>query len=335
MRNVLCTLLLLVLVFSLLGQNVKGRKSIDDFLLEDQQKDENTSEVKNDQNEIVTVLYEKKDARKAMLFSMLVPGAGQYYADKSAITTYVFPIIEVALISGIIYFNYRGNSKTDDYEKYATGETVTLNIGGYEYVGKRYDRAFQTTVQNYLIGVHTNDIYDSEFFRLDSSNNQHFYEDIGKYNKYIYGWADWYHTFASDATGNFVLDQPEYYAALIWSDGQAHEIRWVSNYRISDMDPSTGMPFLNSQPISPDSPLASPMRKKYVKMRQDAETEYTVARTLGFMMAINHIASGIDAIRVTQRANRYFLSDSGFKINYYADLRYEHFTPTVALSYRF
>ncbi len=333
MRKILSIIMLVLITVSLSAQSSKGRRGIDEFLFDQENRVEAESEATT--NDVVQVYYDKKDARKAMLFSMLVPGAGQFYADRSAITTYIFPIVEVALIGGMIYYNSRGNSKTDDYEKYANGEDVTINFGGYEYTGTRYNRSFQTVVQNTVIGSFANDIYDGEFFRLDPTDTQHFYEDIGKYNKYIYGWADWYHVFAADATGSYVLDQPEYANAWIWSDGQPHEIRWLGNYAINDIDAITGQPGSNSQPVSPDSPLASPMRRKYIKMRQDAESEYNVARTLGFMMALNHVVSGIDAIRVTNRANRYFLSDSGFKFNYYADLRYEKFTPSVALSYRF
>ena len=171
----------------------------------------------------------------------------------------------------------------------------------------------------------------SDFFRLDAGNTQHFYEDIGKYNKYIFGWADWYHTFATDATGTYVLDQEGYQNAWKWTSGQAHEIRWEGNAAIASYDPNS----TNNIYILPGSPVASPMRRKYIQMRQDAEDDYNLARAFGFGLALNHVLSGIDAIRVTNKRNRYFLSDSGFRFQYYADLNNDNFTPRLSLSYKF
>jgi hypothetical protein len=50
--------------------------------------------------DFIKVNYEKKDARLAMLMSMVLPGAGQFYANKSAFTTYLFPILEIGLAAG-------------------------------------------------------------------------------------------------------------------------------------------------------------------------------------------------------------------------------------------
>jgi len=325
MKKVILVLIVLSMALSLVAQATKGKQDIDDLF-----KEEEKPKVAP-QDDLIKINYEKRDARRAMLYSMLVPGLGQYYADKSAITTYIFPAIELMLIGGIVYYNSKGNSQVDDYEKYATGETITMNIGGYEYTGKRYDRNFQLAVQNIVIAHNPDDIYNSDFFRLDSSFTQHFYEDIGKYNKYIFGWADWYHSFATDSNGNFVLDQPEYSGVWIWTDGQPHEIRWQANYRIADF--ITGNPSI--QPISPNLPIASPMRNKYIQMRKDAEKEYGKARILSFMMAINHITSGLDAISVTNKRNRYYLSDSGLHFQYYTDLRQQTFTPALSVSYKF
>lgn len=328
MKHIILIVVLLSLVFSCYAQGGKSGKNIDDLLFGEESKKE---QPKDGEDQIVTVLYGKKDARRAMLYSMLLPGSGQYYANPGAITAYIFPVIELALIGGIVYYYRQGDKQTDAYEKYATGETIQMTIGGYDYVGKRYDRNFQLAVQNYVINRNANDIYDGDFFRLDNSNTQHFYEDIGKYNKYIFGWADWYHTFAANANGSFVLDTPELEGAMIFSGGQAHEIRWLGNYTVADF--ISGSPAM--QPIDANSPLASPMRRKYIRMRRDAEAEYGVASNLSFVLALNHIVSGLDAIRVTNRRNRYFLSDSGFKFNYYAGMRENKITPTLVLGYNF
>ena len=143
------------------------------------------------ENDIIQINYEKKSPAKAALLSSLFPGAGQFYANRRSITTYISPIIEIALIAGY-FINYnQGLDKEADYEDYADDN---------------YKRIQQYEVQELVIELHNDDIYTNTHFRLDGidkdedgnlisiwdNNTQHFYEDIGKYDMYIFGWDDWY-----------------------------------------------------------------------------------------------------------------------------------------------
>ncbi|MEF3695240.1 MAG: hypothetical protein V3576_07825 [Candidatus Cloacimonadota bacterium] len=279
-------------------------------------------------DDLITVNYQKKDARKAMLFSMILPGAGQFYADKSVIRTYIYPVVELALIGGILYFNNQGDKKVDDYEYFANGETITQQIGDYSYTGPRYRREYQNNVQAILIAHSNVDIYDGTFFRLDSNDTQHFYEDIGKYNKYIFGWADWYHTFAAEA-GDFVLDLPEYEDAFVLS-GDGIDARWLGNHTIDNIIAGN-----MSAMVPSSSPTNSLMRREYIDMRKDAETEYSSARLVSLGLIANHFISAIDAVLLTNDRNRMSISQSPFQMNYYTALRENRITPTFNLSYRF
>ncbi|NLA45233.1 MAG: hypothetical protein GX869_06265, partial [Candidatus Cloacimonetes bacterium] len=270
MKKFLLIIICLGLLSTLLGQG------IDDLIFQENKKDS--------EQEIIKVNFEKKDARLAMLYSAVLPGAGQFYAKPSAVITYIFPILEVAMIGGMIYYDKQGDEKTKDYEKYANGEIVThtfnYNVGGvdysYTYTGTRYRRDYQTQVQNVLKNINAFDIYDETFFRLDQSDTQHFYEDIGKYNKYIFGWADWYHRFATDPTsgdGTFIMDDPAYEGLWVFTGSTDPQLiqnrRWYQNYTVED--------FMNgnlSHPISPKSPEASPWRQEYINMRKDANKQY-------------------------------------------------------------
>lgn len=330
MKKLILLLLLASLGLGLMAQN------IDDMIFKDEDQKDTSSD-------IIKVNYQKKDARKAMLFSTLLPGAGQFYADKSALTTYIFPALELAMIGGIVYFSIQGNDKTEVFEKYATGETInhsfTYTVGGETftrtYEGPRYNRNFQTQVQEVLKAVNAYDIYDDSFFRLDPTNTQHFYEDIGKYNKYVFGWADWYYTFAiNPETGVFVLDDDNYSDSWIWAgstDPQLiHLRRWTSNIRIED--------YLNGytdNPIPPGSAVASPMRQKYIELRKEANDQYSYARLFTLGLAFNHIAAAVDAVLLTNKVNRLAISQSDLKLYYYADLRSDRFTPSVGLRYSF
>ncbi len=281
-------------------------------------------------NDIIRVNYAQKNARLAMLYSALLPGAGQFYADKASISKFIYPVIELAVIGGMIYYNGKGNDKADAYKDYVN-ETISYEYQGHTYTGTRYNRDFQTVVESSLQNIHSADIYDGEYFNLDLSNTQHFYEDIGKYDKYIFGWVDWYAKYA-DPTMTPVDDWPAGYAgfnpvfAFSITDTtnqyyNSYENTWEGNYPYGDN-------------LLIDKPNSA-MRAKYVRMRSDAEDQYRTARYISFGLALNHIVSAIDAARLANKVNKFYLSDSGFKFNYYASLKDGFLTPMLGVQYRF
>ncbi len=295
-----------------------------------------------DEDALIKINFQKKDARLAMLYSALLPGAGQFYAKKSSLATWVFPIIEVGLIGGIVYYNIQGDKRTDDFEKYANGETInttfnyTVNDTEYSlnYIGPRYNRNFQLQTQSVLRDFYPNDIYDDHFFRLDNANTQHFYEDIGKYNKYIFGWADWYYNFAVDPRdGSFAFDDDFFKPAWIWANTQEeHSSIWTKNVRIEDFlnDPNS------PQHIAPGTALASPMRQHYIQMRKDANTSYKFARIATMGLAFNHIASSIHAFALTKQVNKTYLTEAPpVQLKYYTALKDGRVQPSLGLVWTF
>ena len=258
MHKVITIVLLMIAGSMLFAQNT------DDWLWGEEEEEKPAQEIKDP--EFIKVNYEKKDARLAMIYSMLLPGAGQFYADKSSFTTYVFPILEVGMIAGIIMYNNRGKDKAKDYEHYANGEDIAYTLGdGQVIMTTRYDRNRQHRVESILMGLNASDIYESSYFRLDGDNTQHFYEDIGKYPHYVFGWADWYYHFATDQAG-VELDP-------IWYPG-GHEDNpgwvWQGNYPLWDDD---ALGYSVEIPIENYNHASSPMRKEYVKMRDKAKAE--------------------------------------------------------------
>jgi hypothetical protein len=332
MRYSIILLVTLVMALAITQLPAKDSNSLDDLL----------SSPKRDSinNDIIRVNYAKKDARLAMLLSAILPGAGQFYANKSAITTYIFPIIEVAVIGGMVYYDNQGDKKTKVYKKYAT-ETIDQDIYSftdagtviYHYTGPRYNREFQYATQENLKDIHSNDIYDGDYFILDSDNSQHFYEDIGKYDKYIFGWADWYANYADSTmlpftewpnTGNdnfnpnfaFEITDP------LNQNYNSYANTWLGNYHLGSDLTSYDLPY-------------SEFRNKYIKMRQDAEDEYRGVHYLSFGIALNHIASAIDAVFGANKVNRFYLSENKIKFNYYAALKEGHLTPMIGLNLSF
>ncbi|HQQ67386.1 MAG TPA: hypothetical protein PLX77_01025 [Candidatus Cloacimonadota bacterium] len=320
MQKIIAIVLLMIAGSILYAQNT------DDWLWGEEEEEKPAQEISDP--EFIKVNYEKKDARLAMIYSMLLPGAGQFYADKSSFTTYVFPVLEVGIIAGMITYNNRGKDKAKDYEHYANGEDIAYTLGdGQVIMTKRYDRNRQHRVESILMGLNASDIYESSYFRLDDDNTQHFYEDIGKYPHYVFGWADWYYHFATDQAG-VDLDP-------IWYPG-GHEDNpgwvWHGNYPLWNDD---SMGYSVDIPVENYNHASSPMRKEYVKMRDKAKAEYAVARNLSFALAGNHLLAGLDAIRLARKANKNFLSDTGIRFQYYAQLRDNVLTPTLGLNWKF
>lgn len=322
MNKLVAFVLLLVSLVSLAAQT----SDIDAWLDDPATRSDKTAQDTLLTNDLITVNYGKKDARLAMVMSMILPGAGQFYADKSSLTTYIFPVLELSFIGGMIYFNNRGDDKTDKYEKYANGETITYNSGSMtdDYVGPRYNRNYQNQVQGALRDLNPVDIYDVTYWRLDSNDSQHFYEDIGKYAQYIFGWVDWYYRFATDIEGNYVstninwdhvngTDSPN----MIWIGNKP---LWGEHTEIT---------------IAADTHAASAMRKEYIKLRDDSKSDYANARLFTFGLAANHIFSGLDALRLTRKVNRASITQSVPNLNLYAASHDGTLTPMLGMKWQF
>jgi len=327
MNKILFVLIAILICIAAINLPAQNSNPLDDMLLGTKQNPESlNTEVNQDSltNDIIRVNYAKKNAQLAMIMSAIVPGAGQFYVNPSAITTYIFPLIELAVIGGIIYYDNQGDKKTNDYKKYVTDE-VTIDINGYSYTGPRYRRDFQTAVQDTLISIHSADIYDGIFFSLDANDSQHFFEDIGKYDKYVFGWVDWYFKYAElpPVTGLpdphpvfvFDIDNPAnpYY--------NSSENKWRYNVPLTG-DPTQDLP-------------NSALRNVYIDMRQAAEDKYRVANYLSFGIAANHILAAIDANRLARKINKFYLSDSNVKLNYYAAIKNGHLTPMLGMNVSF
>ncbi len=272
-------------------------------ILDDLKKDE-----KSMNDEIIKVNYQKKSAQKAMLYSAIFPGAGQFYVNKKSVLSYVYPVIEIALWTTYIHNYSKGDDVTADYEKYADAN---------------YSRVKQSSVENNIIAKYPNDIYTDDHFRLDNVNSQHFYEDIGKYNKYIFGWDDWYATYVKDmGAGNIECNW-----VFIGTDtGNQSDIQWVGNY--PENDPGYTGPY-----ISPDN--ASPLRQKYIQMRGDAEDYYQVADNMRFLIVANHLISTIDALRTANKYNRNAIKTASISPVLQPIIFNNQLTPLFSLSCKF
>jgi len=262
-------------------------------------------------NDIITVNYEKKSARKAMLFSAIFPGAGQFYANRQSITTYIFPVIEIGLWYGLMHFTKEGQDIEKDFENYAD---------------EHYSRTYQHSAENDLIEdpLNNSTFYDNHF-RLDDTDTQHFYEDIGKYDKYIFGWLDWTSIYATHPDGYWTGP------SWIWEEDELGN-RWEGNHPTDSLSSY----YVGNEGLY-DGNLGrySGMRAEYISMRKDSRDSYETADLFGFGIVLNHIASAFDALRVTKKYNREYISDNSLKIKLMPVLVQNNISPALIISKRF
>ncbi len=261
-------------------------------------------------NDIIQINYEKKSLARAMMLSSLFPGAGQFYANRRSITTYIFPLIEIGLIAGY-FINYnQGLDAEADYQDFAD---------------THYNRDHQHYAENDLINdpMNNSNFYD-DHFRLDDDNTQHFYEDIGKYNKYVFGWNDWFDIYATDDAGNTV--SPEW----LWEETTEGKNMWIGN---SVTNPESE--YYNSNYSDPYT-IYSGYRADYIQMRRDAEDSYDKAELFSFGLVANHIIAAIDAVRLTRNYNREYLSNtSKVEFNFAPIFVNNSFSPALMITKRF
>ncbi|MDD3051328.1 MAG: hypothetical protein PHR06_09300 [Candidatus Cloacimonetes bacterium] len=251
---------------------------------------ENT-QIQND--DIIKVNYEKKSAVLAAVLSGVVPGAGQFYVSKSKIKTYLFPIFEIGFIAANIAFNSKGDDVTAKFEPFAD---------------KHYSRDRQIEAQDNLITTahnHGQHFYDDHFI-LDETDTQHYYEDIGKYNKYIFGWEDWYNTYkGADGSFGWQFDVND---------------KWIGNQTANGEDC--------------DAPYSA-LRAEYNVMRDDANSHYRTAKWMLFGLMLNHIAAPIDAAWEARKYNAHYISSNPVKINVNTVVRNDNLTPVLFISKNF
>lgn len=245
----------------------------------------------------VKINYDQKSAKTAILLSALFPGAGQFYVSNKSVLAYVFPVIE-----GFLWYSYFSN--------YAEGDDVTKK---YEaYANHYYSRDRQHFVENDMMNGFPGTIYNDSHFRLDDANTQHFYEDIAKYDKYVFGWEDWYATFVSPSGNiNWIMSEAQ----------DSLDIRWLGNETEDHTYYAAGE--------------GSPLRADYIRQRKKAEDYYTKADNMSFLLVMNHLVSTIDAARYVKKYNRTYHKTASITPKIETTYFNHQLTPMFNIYYKF
>ena len=138
----------------------------------------------------------RKSPRRALLFSALVPGAGQYYmgSKKRAVA---FLGIEALTVGMYLFWKGDGNSIEDEFRK-----TADDHWDAREYLDWRDDPVSRNSSITHALPCSTS-IQSTNTLR-GCSEKQQYYELLGKYDQFVAGWSD-----LRDQNGNLISSVSE------------------------------------------------------------------------------------------------------------------------------
>ncbi len=149
-----------------------------------------------------------KSTRKAFLMSLLLPGAGQIYTKSNILKPIIFLGIEAAGIAGYLNFHGKGEDQRDLYQAYADEhwfydghyESETFHDGYIQWLDSDYPSAewrygdtakWFDASQNQWVNTfseHLGGVIDPVTDSLRPTRDHAYYENIGKYPQFQYGW---------------------------------------------------------------------------------------------------------------------------------------------------
>lgn len=259
-----------------------------------------------------------KSTRKAFFLSMLVPGLGEtYVGSKRGIAFFA-----VEALSWWMYLSNtnEGNDLEDDYQRYADTHwhyTETTASGGSEldhnyWLWLKYQfqqvNKFDDTLDpkdyktinellDYTVQNSNSPIFGHSIHNLPSTKTQQYYEMIGKYPQFVYGWED---------VGNTSL-----------------------NPTIRDDQDKINMGVAVNL-------VKSPMRIKYEDMRDDSNNKLKAGQRGIHLMLISRVVSAVHAGRLAYHHNQKMKSElSSVKIDIVQKQIIDNKVPMILLTKKF
>lgn len=219
-----------------------------------------------------------KSTRKAFFLSLLLPGLGEWYVGSKR--SFLFLGVEAFAWYTYLTNNSDGRDLEDEFEAFAdahwhytdtvtsTGDPLHYNYWEYLKNNPKYDITDDIGPEDYdIIAEHIEGAGESH--SLPGSKTQQYYEMIGKYDHFVYGWED-------------IID---------------HNPQLLTD----------GVP--NNNYLLPIDQIESPMRLKYMSMRGDSNDKLNAAQRGLYIMMINRVLSAIDAGRLAYKHNKQLDSD--------------------------
>ena len=214
------------------------------------------------------------------LYSLVLPGAGQYEASRYTKAA-IFFAVEAALVTYALVQQHNGNTKTQEFEKYADAHWSAVRYAEWinTYGVADYGPNITFTPQD-LIAVQNSDFSKINSWEagehklgfthlLPKYGEQQYYELIGKYNQYKFGWDTYI-----DANNDGIPDS--------------------DNGRYDELIPV--------------------QMQNYAKERGKANDYYYAAGFAVGMIVINHVVSALDGYISTRSYNNEISSSVGMNI---------------------
>ncbi|TDI84938.1 MAG: hypothetical protein E2O78_05435 [Caldithrix sp.] len=209
----------------------------------------------------------EKSVAKAVLFSAAIPGTGQLY-NGSAWKGAAFLVLEAVAIFAQFHYDSEGGKLENRFEALADGQ---WNEDAYwDWIAEisDRDRNDDSALREYEKATF------SHF--LPEKKNQQYYENIGKYNQFVFGWQD----FRDDILVGQSFTLTDY------KDG---------SYQGEKLE------------------TISPTRNDYTEIRKDSNDNFKRASTFTTITVFNHVLSALDAGITANRNNQKIRATVGMR----------------------
>ena len=151
--------------------------------------------------------FKNKSLKRGFVYSLILPGAGEFYAD-SKIKAGIFLGLEALFWTGYFTYHSKGVDKRNEYKAYANANwsdsdywNRMLEIyGDTIFKAKAGDKllSINPNIDDSVVITHelpssyaTKDSAGTLVIIMTGSRSQQYYEMIGKYDQFRYGWGDY------------------------------------------------------------------------------------------------------------------------------------------------
>ncbi len=165
--------------------------------------------------------FKGKSVKKAFLYSLIVPGSGEFYAG-SKIRAAIFFGLDVTFWA--LYFNYHGKGKDKETEYRGFADNHWLEDG---YIQWLYDTYGITSDQDPYEDPETGDTAYFSHHLPDTKTDQ-YYEMIGKYEQFRWGWLDY------DSLTNFSPTRETYLGMRRDSNNLLNKAKYTAMFSLAN-----------------------------------------------------------------------------------------------------
>ena len=246
---------------------------------------------------------------KPMLYSLILPGLGQYKNGDPLWKSAIFIGVEAASIVGMLQWNKQAEDIRKQYELFGDNHWSIINwventflnpiTGLIQYEDFKLDgthklelhlsgslaEAFGEFVSSDSLVTHPEWIYSDE---LSIFQDQHFYENIGKYDQFVGGWDDAFEWYIVEKTVEDTIE-------II---------------------------------------LMTPYKNDYNNERDKSNQYLKLANYAVTAIMFNHVISGIEAVLTNQRKARSKAEQSKTDVGLYYDPRNKYGIGGISVSYK-